>query len=84
MKVKKCSQKYYDRLLSKNKVDGDTLYVIKQTYKELEAENKKLQEQLTEANEVVKKYSDGSIYLFPTWYNGSFEANKYLKKWGVE
>lgn len=44
----------------------------------------RLQEQLKEANELLKKYSDGSIYLFPTWYNGSFEANKYLEKWGVK
>ena len=47
-------------------------------------EYKKLKEQLNDANEVIKKYSDGSIYLFPTWYNGSFEANKYLEKWGIK
>lgn len=45
---------------------------------------KRLKEQLNEANEVIKHYADGSIYLFPTWYNGSFEANNYLEKWGVK
>lgn len=44
----------------------------------------RLQEQLNDANKVIKKYSDGTIYLFPTWYNGSRLAEAYLKKWGVK
>ena len=47
-------------------------------------EYKRLQEQIKEANEVIKKYSDGTIYLFPTWYNGSRLAEAYLKKWCVK
>lgn len=52
--------------------------------KELVQKMHTLEQQLQEANKVIKGYSDESIYLFPTWYNGSFEANKYLKKWGVK
>lgn len=47
-------------------------------------EVKRLQAQLNDANKVIKKYSDGTIYLFPTWYNGSRLAEAYLKKWGVK
>lgn len=43
-----------------------------------------LREQLNDANKVIKKYSDGTIYLFPTWYNGSRLAEAYLEKWGVK
>lgn len=44
----------------------------------------RLKEQLNDANKVIKKYSDGTIYLFPTWYNGSRLAEAYLEKWGVK
>ena len=71
MIVKECSQKYYDRLLSENKVDDNTLYVIKPKYKELEAENKKLQEQLKEANEVIKRYATGTTQIKAKKYEGS-------------
>ena len=50
------------------------------SYEELQ----KLKEQLKDANKVIKKYSDDTIYLFPTWYNGSRLAEAYLKKWGVK
>jgi hypothetical protein len=45
-----------------------------------------MSKELTEnvANKVIKHYANGTIYLFPTWYNGSFEANNYLEKWGVK
>lgn len=62
----------------------ELLSVSETQYASVEQIVERLQEQLKEANEVIKKYSDGSIYLFPTWYNGSFEANKYLEKWGVK
>ena len=49
-----------------------------------DGEIERLQEQIKEANKVIKKYSDGTIYLFPTWYNGSRLAEAYIEKWGVK
>ena len=42
----------------------------------------RLQEQLKEANEVIRFYKDTS--LFEDKYNSPFNAIKYLKKWGVK
>lgn len=55
-------------------------------FHELEKENKRLQEQLAEANEVIKKYGTWSKWLSfgivtkRKW----LIAYRYLKKWGVK
>lgn len=43
---------------------------------------KRLQEQLNEANEVIRFYKDP--FLFKDKYNSPFNAIKYLEKWGVK
>ena len=78
---------YFDEIIEADgslvSYSGDEVYEVLSpvpSYEELQ----KLKEQLKDANKVIKKYSDGTIYLFPTWYNGSRLAEAYLEKWGVK
>lgn len=72
-----CSAKHINELVQK-------IHILNEANMSLENTIGKLGEQLNEANKVIKHYANGTIYLFPTWYNGSFEANNYLEKWGVK
>lgn len=60
------------------------IHILNEANMNLENTVGKFGEQLKEANEVIKHYANGTIYLFPTWCNGSFEANNYLEKWDVK
>lgn len=62
-------------------------------YEKLQKENKKLQEQLAEANKVIKSYADCDKWTNPkqilfiddrTDLINEELASKYLKKWGVK
>ena len=80
-------ERAYDRYVAKRKENSELvqkIHILNEANINLENTVGKLGEQLKEANRVIKHYADGSIYLFPTWYNGSFEANNYLEKWGVK
>ena len=79
------SYEEYKELVSKtDKLEKMAFHYTPEEWNTMLRMVERLQKQLAEANEVIKKYGDGSIYLFPTWYNGSFEAEKYLEKWGVK
>ena len=54
---------------------------------ELEKENKRLQEQLKEANEVIKDYDGFTAEITPDGKYACKHANSahlYLEKWGVK
>lgn len=75
----KCSQ-----LEQENAELVQKMHILNEANMNLENTVGKFGEQLNEANKVIKHYANGTIYLFPTWCNGSFEANNYLEKWGVK